>query len=126
MIKLISTFRRKEGLTPEEFHAHWREVHAPIIARTKSGQHARRYEQNHRPLASYAGNTGKGFQEWDGVTIQWYDSIEDFHASVMEADYAEIAADLATFIDAESLVWILTDEEEVVDMGSGEVRGAQQ
>ena len=69
-------------------------------------------------LASY-GN--KGLQDWDGVTIQWYDSIEDFHASVMEADYAEIAADLATFIDAESLVWILTDEEEVVDMGSGAV-----
>ncbi|HVU71513.1 MAG TPA: EthD domain-containing protein [Mycobacteriales bacterium] len=118
MIKLISTFRRKEGLTPEEFHTHWREVHAPIIARTKSGQHARRYEQNHRPLSSYA---TKGLQDWDGVTIQWYDSLEDFQASVMEPDYAEIAADLATFIDAESLVWILTDEEEVVNMGSGAV-----
>jgi uncharacterized protein (TIGR02118 family) len=122
MIKLISTFRRKQGLTPEEFHAHWREVHAPIIARTKSGQHARRYEQNHRPLASYG---TPGLQDWDGVTIQWYDSLEDFQASVREPDYAEIAADLATFIDAESLVWILTDEEEVVDMGSGTVQGAQ-
>ena len=31
MIKLVSMLKRKEGLTPEEFHRHWREVHGPLI-----------------------------------------------------------------------------------------------
>jgi uncharacterized protein (TIGR02118 family) len=111
MVKLISMFKRLPGLTPEEFHRHWREVHGPLVASTKSGSHALRYEQNHRPLADYG---RPGTMDFDGVTEQWFASLEDFYASIAEDDYPLIDADMRSFIDTESLVWIMTEEAEVI------------
>lgn len=111
MVKLICMLKRKAGLSPEEFHRYWREVHGPLVASTRSGQHAARYEQNHRSEADY-GRPGGG--DYDGCTEQWFASIEDFYASIQEDDYVRIAADIETFIDTSSLVWIMTEEPEVV------------
>ena len=111
MIKLISMFKRKEGLSPEDFHRHWREVHGPLIARTKSGSYVVRYEQNHRPLDDYDNPIVSDF---DGVTVQWFRSKEDFYASIREPDYAEIHADVERFIDTASIVWLLTEDAEVI------------
>ena len=111
MIKLVSMLKRKPGLTPEEFHRHWREVHGPLIRSTRSGSYVVRYEQNHRPLSDY-GN--KLVSDYDGVTVQWFRSMEDFHASIAEPDFADIQADVERFIDMSAMVWLLTEEEEVV------------
>ena len=73
MVRLTCLLRRKEGLTPAEFHAHWREVHGPLIAASKSGSHVVRYEQHPRPLDDYAGDDDPGF---DGVTVQWFESMD--------------------------------------------------
>src|SRR3954468_5718359 len=70
VIKLICLLKRRPGMTPEAFHDYWRNEHGPLIASTKSGSHVLRYEQNPRPLASYA-NDPDGY---DGVTIQWFAS----------------------------------------------------
>ena len=40
--------------------------------------------------------------------------LADFEASVREPDYADIGADLAKFLDVDNLVWMLTDDAEVV------------
>ena len=45
---------------------------------------ARHYEQNHRPLADYRSDDDR--RGWDGVTVQWFDSMEDFQASLREED----------------------------------------
>ena len=45
------------GLTPAEFHAHWRDVHGPLIAASTSGRHVLRYEQHPRPLDDYPATT---------------------------------------------------------------------
>ena len=111
MIKLISMLKRKPGLSPEEFHRHWREVHGPLIRSTKSGSYVVRYEQNHRPLADYGNPI---VSDYDGVTVQWYRSMEEFRASIAEPDFAEIQADVERFIDMSAMVWLLTEEEEVV------------
>ena len=103
--------KRKPGLTPEEFHRHWREVHGPLVRRTRSGSYVVRYEQNHRPLSDYGNPL---VSDYDGVTVQWFRSMEDFRASIAEPDFAEIQADFEKFIDTGSLVWLLTEEEEVV------------
>lgn len=111
MIKLVAMLKRKEGLTPEEFHRHWREVHGPLIRSTKSGSYVVRYEQNHRPLADY---DNRIVSDYDGVTVQWFRSMEDFYASVAEPDYADISADVERFIDTASIVWLLTEDAEVI------------
>jgi uncharacterized protein (TIGR02118 family) len=111
VVKLICFLKRKPGMSVEEFHRYWREHHAPLVASTKSGQHAVRYEQNHRAVDP---QDHLGASDYDGVTIQWFESVADFEASVREPDYADIGADLAKFLDIEHLVWMLTDDAEVV------------
>ena len=122
MIKLICFVKRKPGLSREEFHQHWSKVHGPLVAGSESGSYVLRYERNARPLGDY---DRPGMPDGpDGCTIQWFASIEDFWASTSAADYAEIDADVATFIDTDALQWILTEEPDVVidRLGDGPVR----
>jgi uncharacterized protein (TIGR02118 family) len=112
MIKLIAWFKRREGMTPGEFHAYWRQQHGPLVMSTRSGRHALRYEQNHRVLSTYRSDDDRdGF---DGVTEQWFESVEDFYASLQEDDYRLIDEDVAKFIDPASIQFVLADEPEVV------------
>ena len=111
MVKLISMFRRKEGMTADEFHRYWRDVHGPLVASTKSGRHAVRYEQNHRPLADYG---REGTMDFDGVTEQWFDSLDDFYASLRDDDFPLVYEDMQKFIDVSTLVWVMTEDAEVV------------
>jgi len=92
----------------EEFHRYWREEHGPLVASTKSGGHALRYEQNHR-VRDHWDQPG-----YDGVTEQWFRSVDDFFASLQEDDYHLIEADIAKFIDVDSLEWMITDDAEVI------------
>lgn len=108
MVKLICFVRRKPGMDAEEFHRYWREQHGPLVASTKSGGHALRYEQNHR-VREHWDQAG-----YDGVTEQWFRSVDDFFASLQEDDYHLIEADIAKFIDVDSLEWMITDEPEVI------------
>lgn len=110
MVKLTAVLHRKPGMSPEEFHRYWRDVHGPLVASTKSGSHVLRYEQHPRPLADY----GPGGAGPDGVTEQWFESREAFFASIAEDDYRLIAADTEKFLDLGALVWVLTDEPRVV------------
>ena len=114
MVKLICLLKRKPGMSPEEFHRYWREQHGPLVARSQSGRHVLRYEQNHRPLSDYPAGSGEGDAGYDGVTEQWFHSVDDFYASLQEDDYHLIEADIATFIDVDSLEWMITDEPEVI------------
>lgn len=119
MVRLTCLLRRKPGTTPEEFHEHWRNVHGPLVARTKSGSYVLRYEQHPRPLSAYPPEDDGGY---DGVTVQWYRSSADFAASIAEPDYAEIDADVRTFLDTDRLEFVITDEPFVV-MGSDDSGG---
>ena len=110
MIKLICLLKRRPGMAPEEFHRYWRDQHGPLVASTKSASHVLRYEQNHRPLADY----GPGDEGFDGVAEQWFASAEAFNASLREDDYALIEADIPRFLDTTSLVFLLTEEPDVV------------
>ena len=112
MIKVIVMVKRNPEFTPQEFHRHWREVHARLVADTPSvARHIVRYEQNHRTEEDYA----RGEPEFDGVAIAWYRSQADMEAVFAEPEYqSKIAPDEAKLSDAERNVWIVTEEEETV------------
>lgn len=113
MIKLICFVRRKPGMSADEFHRYWREQHGPLVARTTSGSHVLRYEQNPRIRSEH----DRDDDGYDGVTEQWFASVDDFYASLREPDYADIEADIEKFLDPARLVWILTEEPNVVIPG---------
>ena len=111
MVRLTCLLRRKEGLSPAEFHAHWSEVHGPLIARSQSGRFVVRYEQHPRPLSDYRGDDDPGF---DGVTVQWFETMADYRAHMGEPDFPEIWADIERFLDTERLHFIVTEHPRLV------------
>ena len=114
MIKLICVVKRNPSLSVEEFHDHWRGRHARLISETPGvADRIVRYEQNHRSAADY-----KRGGDFDGVAIQWFDARDDFVAMVGDPEYqASVAPDERELLDLDGLVWILTEEEEVVIPG---------
>jgi len=111
MVRLTCLLRRKPGTTPEEFHEHWRTVHGPLIPTTRSGSHVVRYEQHPRPLDDYAGADDPGY---DGVTVQWFASMDHYRAHMAEDDFATVWADICTFLDTDRLEFVVTEHPRVV------------
>ncbi len=112
MVKMFALLRRREGLSVEEFRAHWRDVHGPLIRDTPElARHIVRYEQHprHRPDA-LSGTDGV-----DGVAVQWFESIDDFLGFISEPGYQElIAPDERRFLDTDSIEFLITEEPNVV------------
>ena len=47
MIVLLGFYKRKAGLSLEEFQRHWREIHGPLLAQNPAClEHIRRYVQH--------------------------------------------------------------------------------
>ena len=92
MIKRVSLVRRKEGLTREEFLAHWMGPHAEIV-RQLPGLRGLRFGVVQRWTPEEAG--------WDGVGEIWFDSIEAAESAFATEPHASsLAADRLTFLGA--------------------------
>ena len=111
MVRLTCLLRRKPGITPAEFHRHWREVHGPLVASTRSGSHVLRYEQHPRPLEDYQGDDDPGY---DGVTVQWFASMADYQAHMSEPDFAAVWEDIGNFLDRDRLEFVVTEHPRLV------------
>ena len=128
-IKLFAFSRRVEGTTPEEFHEHWRDVHARQLADDPSlRRHLRRYELNHRLPEDYPRDqyrvegTGAG---WDGVAVMWFDSLAELEALQAEPSYAAHAADGAAFRDDAHLTVLTHDADVIVTKPGRDTAGAK-
>ncbi len=124
MVKLTCLLRRKPGMSPEEFHTYWRERHGPLVASTRSGSHVLRYEQHHRALSDYgtedaAAARSASPDDYDGVTEQWFASMDDYRAHIAEDDFGEVWQDLQNFLDTDRLEFVLTEEDETVVVIAG-------
>jgi uncharacterized protein (TIGR02118 family) len=112
VIRLISLLRRKPGTSHDEFLAYWRGAHGPLIASSSAARYVRRYEQY--PAAWPAAESGAPEPDWDGVTVQEFDSIDAFWAHTAEDDFPAMQTDIARFLDTERLAWVLVEDGEVV------------
>lgn len=113
MVKLIAFFRRKAGITVEQFQGHWRTTHAELVVRQ---QGLRRYVQNHT-LASEYRNPGPRNREpdYDGVAEAWFDSTQAMRELGSSAQYRAVREDESNFIDDTSMGVVITDEVVIVD-----------
>jgi len=112
MVKLFAFLKRREGLSHEEFVAHWRDHHGPLIAGHPSlSSHILRYEQHprHRP------DPLSGSDDLDGVAVQWFNSIDDFLGFIQDPAYAELVhPDENRFLDMNQVRFVITEEPHVV------------
>jgi len=76
MIIVLGFYKRKPGLTYEEFSRHWRDVHGPLVRDTPEiAKYIRRYVQHHlMPNTIFPGLKPL---EFDGFSEVWFDSVED-------------------------------------------------
>jgi uncharacterized protein (TIGR02118 family) len=107
VVRLTCLLRRKPGLTPDEFHEHWRQVHGPLIVSSQCGSHVLRYEQHPRPMSDYKGEDDGGF---DGVTVQWFESMDSYNAHMAEPDFSVMWKDVESFLDTDRLHFIVTED----------------
>ena len=112
MIRLVTLLKRKPGTTHEEFMRYWIDVHGPLIAKSSAARYVLRYEQH--PSAWPLPDSGAAEPEWDGVTIQEFESVQSFWAHTAEPDFPAMQADIANFLDPSALRWTLTGQPTVV------------
>jgi uncharacterized protein (TIGR02118 family) len=81
LIKRISLVRRKEGMSREEFLAHWMGPHAEIV-RQLPGLRGLRFGVVQRWAPADAA--------WDGVGELWFDTVEAADAAFGTEPYASM------------------------------------
>jgi uncharacterized protein (TIGR02118 family) len=88
MVKYFTVFRRKKGITREQFLKYWREVHGPRFL-SKNVPGLRKYVQNYpAPVTEPDLDTGV-----DGVLELWFDDLESAQAFHRWLLYSDGAAD---------------------------------
>ena len=109
MIKLLYTFKRKEGMSVAEFQTYWRETHGPIAARIPG---VRRYIQNHTLPELYAGDHPPAY---DGTAELWFDDLDAFRTAIKSPENAAAQEDEKNFLDHTDAVFMLAEEKPVID-----------
>ena len=104
MVKAIYLIRRKPGMSVEDFHRYWREVHGAIAARIPG---MRRYVQCHA-IANASGD------DWDGAAEAWFDDLAAVERAVASPEYKAAREDEHRFIDMERTSLIFTEEVPVI------------
>ena len=91
MFQILAVLKRRDGLSPEAFQAHWRGRHAEL-ARKIPG--LRRYVQNHTLLSGYRTRS----PIYDGVAELWFDDAAGFERAGASPEMAAAQADQAELL----------------------------
>lgn len=107
-IKGVFPFRRKAGLSVEDFQRYWWLQHAPIAALTEQAVY---YLQCHPLAETYAA----GRPPFDGITELHWPSVAAARAAMASRQMREDQSnDAANFVEPDSVILFLAAEEEVL------------
>ncbi|MEM9652194.1 MAG: EthD family reductase [Actinomycetota bacterium] len=112
MIKALTWFSRKPGMSIEDFRGYWREEH-PKAVLARPGLVA--YTQN--PVNDIGASRGRRF--CDGVAETWWESIDAVRAHRDTDELAALMADEDQFINPEGRHTLLMDEVVIIDGSPG-------
>ena len=107
-MKGVYPFKRKPGMSVNDFQQHWWHVHGPIAALTDE---ALGYNQTHPLPGSY----DSGTPDFDGVTeIYWHDMEAASRAVISRQMVEDQRNDAENFVDLENVTLFFGAEEIVV------------
>jgi uncharacterized protein (TIGR02118 family) len=107
-VKAIEFFTRRPGSSVEDFQRHWREVHAPMMAKVPG---LRRYVVSATRASAYgAGRT----PAYDGANLLWFASPEALSTAGRSAEYQLAVADRLHFLAPGPPPFLLTREHVIV------------
>ncbi|MDB4945836.1 MAG: ethyl tert-butyl ether degradation protein EthD [Labilithrix sp.] len=111
MIKVIISFKRRPGMSTQEFRDYRRDVHVPTLLAIPEATKLRRLVVSYPLLAPEAPEP-----TFDAVVEAWFDSREEMDGLFASESFrTRVDPDHANFIDPSSVVWLVT--EELVDVG---------
>ena len=108
MVKAVSFFKRKPGMSVEAFQTYWRTRHPDVVVKLPG---IRRYVQSHTLRSAYR----EGEPVYDGIAEVWFDDTRGMRALASTAEYAAVQADEAQFIARSTMGLIVTEEHVVKD-----------
>ena len=108
MVKLVTYFKRKPGLSPEAFQAEWRGSHVEKALRIPG---LRGYVQSHVLISGYR----KGEPFCDGVAELWFDDAAALDAAQASAAFAVARADAERFRESATMGAMPTIEHLIKD-----------
>lgn len=116
MFVVLGFYKRRPGLTHEEFSAYWRDVHGPMIRNhPEVSRYIKRYVQHHISPNDMGTTVSL---EFDGFSETWYESRADREALQRSPAFLdEIVPDEAEFLDLNSIRTSMFDHQ-VVQIGS--------
>lgn len=111
--KLLCMVRKNAALERSHFHKHWLEHHGGLfINEPDLNKDILVYDQNHRSEADYEMGPERN---QDGVTEQWFESIERFYKSLKEPiQKTHVEPDVAYMLDPKGTHFIMSDLPEVI------------
>ena len=112
MVKLVGCLRRKPGMSAEEFHRYWKDVHGPLVKSVPEFFcYVRKYVQGHSVPDQVPGFPPPPFKPFDGIAELWFDSIEDIGKAFSEPRYLEIIRpDELKFLDLPNCTIFIVEE----------------
>lgn len=108
MVKVVIFFKRRDGMSVEDFQRHWRTTHADLILKLPG---ITRYVQSYVLAASYR----KGEPAFDGVAESYFENTQAMKELATTSSYKAVLADEPNLIDRASMGSIITDEYVVND-----------
>ena len=108
MVKAVSFFKRKPGMSVEDFQKYWRTRHPEVVTRLPG---LVRYVQSHTLLSGYR----KGEPVSDGIAEVWFPDTAAMRALAGSPAYAAVRADEARFIDHDTMKLVITEEHVIKD-----------
>ncbi len=103
MVKAIYFFKRKPGMSVDQFRTYWRNQHAELVRKVPD---VRRYVQSPTLDSGYR----KHEPLYDGVAELWYDDVDTMRRIAQLPVSSAALADDANFMDMSTTAFLLTEE----------------
>jgi uncharacterized protein (TIGR02118 family) len=112
VIKLIVAIKRKQGMSPKDFHDHWGTQHATLVKACPASQrYIRKYVQCHTLDEEYSA----GEPAFDGTAELWFESVADKERFFSDPDYLrQVRPDESQFSDMSRTLFFLTQDLQVM------------
>lgn len=108
MIRFLGFYKRKIGLTHEQFNDHWLNIHGPCVRNVPGGdQYLKKYIQHRLRIDPLSQDNDFVY---DGFSEGWFESFESRDAFISLPGIKEVIEDEERFLDLTATRWMVTDE----------------
>jgi uncharacterized protein (TIGR02118 family) len=106
MVRMIEFLTRKPGMSPKDFHHHWKDIHGPLVAKQPQ---IKNYVQSHTLMSEYEKERQP---DYNGVTEVWFDNTDAMREAAAAPLYGDVLADEKNFVP-ENTPFILSIDKEI-------------